>query len=125
MLRLNHNPQFRAAGVAFRQDQIAEVSSHNHVLLQCLDVVLGAMCFRLNDKHKEKPPGEKRRGRRTIAKEKLYRFILGRIRQIYPNFNIGDSTGTQGNLANRWQHPYRHWKFVPQEHEVDDTKCKP
>ena len=125
VLRLNHNPQFRAASVEFRPDQIAEVASHDHVLLQCLDVVLGAMCFRLNDKHKEKPPGKWRRGKRTVAKEKLYKFMLGRIRSIYPNFNIGESTGTAGDVANRWRHSYRHWKFVPQKHRVDNTKAKP
>lgn len=52
ILRLNSNAQFRAARIRFREDQIAEVRSHEHVLMQCLDVVLGAMSFRLNDKHK-------------------------------------------------------------------------
>ena len=122
---LNQNSQFRAARIRYHKDQIAEVDSHDHVLLQCLDVVLGAMCFRLNDKHKEKPPGERKRGKRTIAKEKLYKFLLGRIREIYPNFNIGVSTGTQGDRANRWNHPYRHWKFIPKDHEIDETKTKP
>lgn len=125
ILRLNHNAQFRAARLRFREDQIAEVRSHDHVLLQCLDVVLGAMCFRLNDKHLEKPPGQANRGNRTIAKEKLYRYIQSRVRGIYSNFNIGDSTGIQGDPANRWNHPYRHWKFIPKDHEVDRTKSKP
>lgn len=125
ILRLNQNAQFRAARLRFRADQIAEVDSHDHTLLQCLDVVLGAMCFRLNDKHKEKPPGQRLRGKRTIAKEKLYKILLGRIRDIYPNFNIGESTGTQGDRANRWRHAYRHWKFIPKDHEVDGTKSKP
>ncbi len=66
---------------------------------------LGAMAFRLNDKHLVKPPGQVRRGKRTIAKEKLYKHILGRIRQLYPNFNIGESTGMQGDRANRWRTP--------------------
>ena len=39
--------------------------------MQCLDIVLGAMAFRLNDMHKEKRPDTNRRGKRTIAKEKL------------------------------------------------------
>jgi hypothetical protein len=51
--------------------------------------------------------------------------MLGRIRQIYPGFNIGESTGKQGDRANFWRHPYRHWKFIPSEHEIDDTKTKP
>jgi len=83
------------------------------------------MCFRLNDKHKERPLGQRFRGKRTIAKEKLYKFLLGRIKDIYPNFNVGESTGTQGDRANRWRHPYRHWKFIPKDHEIDGTKSKP
>lgn len=122
---LNRNPDLRAAGVRFSTQQIAEVRSHDHVLLQCLDIVLGAMAFRLNNKHEEKPPGQRRRGKRTIAKEKLYKHISTRIRQIYPNFNIGESTGRQGDWTNVWRHPYRHWKLIPKDHEHDPSKAKP
>lgn len=117
-------PGFRNAGIRFQNDQIAEVCSHDHVVLQCLDIVLGSMQFRLNDGHKAIPSGAKRRGKRTIAKEKLQRHISGRIRRIYPNFNIGISTGTRGNLANRWKDPYRHWLFVPADSERDATRTK-
>ncbi len=122
---LNRNPQLRDAGIKFDKQQIAEVNSREHVLLQCLDIVLGSMAFRLNDKQKANPPGQRRRGKRTIAKEKLYRHISKRIRQIYPNFNIGVSTGTQGDMENRWKHPYRHWVLIPKDHERDLTKAKP
>lgn len=37
----------------------------------------------------DKLPGSNRRGKRTIAKEKLYKNILRNIKGIYPNFNIG------------------------------------
>lgn len=122
---LNQNPEMRRADVHFDVQQIAEVESHDHVLLQCMDVVLGAMAFRLNNKHQVKPEGQLRRGKRTIAKEKLYKHISAKIRQIYPHFNIGESTGIQGDLANRWRHPYRHWKLIPKNHERDFTKAKP
>ncbi len=124
ILGLNRNPQFRAARVSFREDQIAEVSSHDHVLLQCLDIVLGAMCFRLNDKHKDKPQRQRRRGNRTIAKEKLYKFLLSRIRQIYPGFNIGETTGKRGGWSDLWNQSYRHWKLIPQSHEIDEARSK-
>jgi hypothetical protein len=90
-----------------------------------MDIVLGSMAFRLNNKHKAKPVGQHRRGKRTVAKESLYRHISDRIRRIYPNFNIGESTGTQGDRANRWKHPYRHWKLIPKDHERDFSKAKP
>lgn len=122
---LNRNSALREAGVRFSTEQIAEVRSHDHVLLQCLDIVLGSMAFRLNNKHLEKPPGQHRRGKRTIAKEKLYKHISTWIRQIYPNFNIGESTGRQGDWTNVWKHPYRHWKLIPKDHEHDASKAKP
>ena len=100
----------------------------SHTITSCCNAstwCLGAMAFRLNDKHKEKPPGKRCRGKRTIAKERLYNHIRARICQLYPNFNIGDTTGKGGDWANLWLHPYRHWKFVPAEHEIDATKRKP
>ena len=124
LLGLSSNPEFRAARIRLRGDQIAEVRSHDHVLMQCLDVVLGAMVFRLNDKHREIPPGKHRRGKKTIAKETLYQYIGNRIRSLYPNFNIGETTGKHGDWANIWRDPYRHWKFVPKEHQVDRSKTK-
>ncbi|TWU21732.1 hypothetical protein Pla52o_39190 [Novipirellula galeiformis] len=122
---LSRNPEMRRANVDFDRQQIAEVNSKDHDLLQCLDVVLGAMTFRLNNLHQVKPEGQSRRGKRTIAKEKLYKHISARVRLIYSHFNIGESTGIQGDLANRWRHPYRHWKLVPRNHDRDMTRTKP
>lgn len=120
---LNQYPQFRNIGLFFDREQIAEIDSKNHVLLQCLDIVLGSIAFRLNDKHREKPEGQRCRGKKTIAKEKLYRFIYERICQIYPHFNIGETTGRHQEA--HWSNPYRHWKFVPKNHTVDKSKTKP
>jgi len=106
---------FRCCGIDISMDAIAEIDSKQHELLQCVDVVLGAMQFRLNDKHKTKPPGSRVRGKRTRAKEDVYRHILRRIRTIHPNFNIGITTGTHGDRDNRWRDPYRHWLFVPRD----------
>jgi hypothetical protein len=75
------------------------------------------MAFRLNDKHREIPPGEKRRGKRTVAKERLYKAILADIRTLKPGFNIGVSTSTKSTPEGRWQAPYLHWRFVPSAKE--------
>jgi len=125
VVSLRRNPEMRRANIHFDAQQIAEVSSHDHDLLQCLDVVLGSIAFRLNNKHKAIPSGQRQRGKKTIAKEKLYKYILAKIREIYPNFNIGETTGTQGDIANRWRHPYRHWKLIPKNHQRDFSKTKP
>lgn len=119
---LNGSREFRGAGLSIAEDQIAEVDSKEHVLLQCLDVVLGAMQFRLNEKHKEKPEGARIRGKRTRAKEAVYRHINGLIRDIYPNFNIGISTGGEPEM--RWHHPYRHWLFKPADFEIRPQYAK-
>lgn len=115
---LSSFPNFRAAGVEIRTENIAGVSSHDHVILQALDVIMGAMQFRLNDKHLAKPDGKFRRAKRTKAKERVYRHINGRIQHLRKGFNIGVSTGLDGEIENRWRHPYRHWLFVPSESET-------
>ncbi len=122
---LKDNPKIHQAGFTIAPENIAEIRSHDHVLAQCLDIVLGAMAFRLNDKHKQIPSGEKRRGKRTIAKERLYRTILAEICRSKPRFNIGISTGTPGGPVERWTAPYLHWCFVPSEREYRKELTKP
>ena len=112
---LGQNAAFRKAKISFATDQIAEVDSKEHVVLQAVDLVLGSMQFRLNDKHLVKLPGSSRRGKRTLAKEQLYKHINAQVRQLYPNFNIGITTGQHGDPASRWRHPYRHWMFKPSD----------
>lgn len=113
LLKLPDIKDFKSSGIKIREDDIAEVSSHEHVILQCTDIILGAMNFRLNNHHKFIPEGQSRRGKRTIAKESLYRHINHCIREIIPNFNIGVSTGSNGYENPHWECPYQHWKFVP------------
>jgi hypothetical protein len=127
LLGLPESSYFSHYGQGFlsiAKEDIAEVRSHEHVLLQCLDIVLGAMRFRLNNWHLEKPPGERIRGKRTRAKEALYKTILAEVRRLHPNFNIGITTGHQGDVANRWHHPFRHWLFEPREFAYDGKLTK-
>jgi hypothetical protein len=124
LLGLNRNRGFLQAKLIVAPENIAEVRSHDHVLLQCLDIVLGAMAFRLNDKHKEKPAGQRIRGKKTRAKEALYKVILAEIRKITPGFNVGITTGTNGNTRERWTRPYLHWQFVPKEHNYKPEAAK-
>ncbi len=106
-------PEFIDKNISISRDAISEVDSKKHLFMQSLDVVLGAMFFRLNELHKEINTETGKRGKRTIAKEKLYKHILERIKKCYKGFNIGISTGLNGKIENRWLHPYRHWKFEP------------
>jgi len=115
--------RFREIPLTIARRDITEVRSHDHLLLHCLDVVLGAMSFRLNDRHKVKPPGSRVRGKRTRAKEGVYKHILGRIREWRRGFNPGVSTGCD-NPKSRWEHPYRHWLFESRDSEFDATRSK-
>jgi uncharacterized protein DUF3800 len=67
VVRLTNRSEFRTRSISFAEENVAQVVSHDHDVLQCLDVILGAMNFRLNDKHKDKPPGGKRRSAKTVV----------------------------------------------------------
>lgn len=115
---------FQKARLKIRLDDIVEINSKDHSIQQCMDIVLGAMAFRLNNMHKEKPVDSRVRGKKTIAKDKLYKHILALIRSTgFPHFNIGISTGI-ADWTDRWNHSYRHWKFIPSEFKEDKSKYK-
>ena len=116
-----------AGGIILEEQAITEVRSHDHIIMQALDVVLGSITFRLNNKHRAIPPGQTRRGKRTIAKERLYKFILAEIKRVTgkPAFNIGITTGMSSFPVGRWADPYLHWCLKPRNHEFDPTAAKP
>lgn len=114
---------FSDANIKIRKEDVVEVDSKKHLPLQLLDVVLGAIQFRLNNKHKVLIEGTRRRGKKTIAKEKLYKHIYTKITTLRPRFNIGVSTGLEAQ-EDKWIHQYRHWSFTPKEHTIDSEKFK-
>lgn len=92
---------------------IREVDSHAHVLLQCTDIIMGSMNFKLNKLNTVKPTGATHRGKRTIAKKAFYKHIYHNICEIHPYFNAGISTGAHGYTSPHWESPYEHWRFKP------------
>ena len=114
----------RKAKVQIREGDITEVRSHEHVLLQCVDVVLGAIAFRLNDRHKAKIPGSRRRGKKTVAKEQLYKTVLSEIRKLRPGFNVGITTGLGGDQSRLWHDSYRHWCFKGKDTKYNKKRTK-
>jgi hypothetical protein len=121
---LTVSPEFFRARVIIDKDSIAEINSKEHYILQAVDVILGAIQFRLNELHKAIPKGKKRRGKRTRAKERVYRAINSKLRAMYPGFNIGVTTGHVGGRQVRWEHPYRHWCFKPLQSVMDRSRGK-
>jgi hypothetical protein len=120
---LSLSKDFRASRVKLLESEITEIDSKSHTILQAVDIVLGAMQFRLNDQHKAKPEGQRLRGKRTRAKERVYKHINARIRGIYPGFNIGTSTARL-DFSHSWEHPYRHWCFTPRQSVRDLARGK-
>jgi hypothetical protein len=117
-------PDFFRARVIIDRDAIAEVNSKDHAIMQAVDVILGAIQFRLNELHKEIPRGKKRRGKRTRAKERVYKTINSRLQAMYTHFNIGVTTGQAEGQHVRWTHPYRHWCFKPYQSVMDHSRGK-
>lgn len=120
--RLQYSQDFVNANLSIRYDDIVEVTSHDHIILQCADIVTGAIFFKLNKLNLVTDSQTRRRGKRTIAKEKLYKHIYSRISEMRPRFNIGVSTGIDGNISNRWLNPYMHWLFTPAEVAVGNLR---
>jgi len=120
---LSQYPPFSAGGVRFNRSEIAKVDSKQHGILQVLDIILGGVQSRLNESHTKPEPPAKRRSKRARAKERVYQRIKDRIWSIYPRFNVGISTG-DWNVADRWEHPYRHWCFVPNGSTTDRQRGK-
>jgi hypothetical protein len=112
LARMSNRPELRERNIRVAKEDITDVVSHEHVILQCLDIVLGSMHFKLNDLHKKKIPGKIHREKRTREKDKLYKLINYRIRQIYPNFNVGAPTARR-EIDSRWTDEYRHWLLMP------------
>lgn len=115
--KLQDIEDFKNANIKINKEDITDIDSKKHVILQGMDIILGSMQFRLNKEHLVKNLQTGKRGKKTIAKEKLYKEISRNIREIYPNFNIGISTGYKNDINNIWKHPYRHWAFIPSSYE--------
>ena len=111
--------QFRKARIVIRPDDIAEIDSHKHCIQQCMDIVLGSIAFRLNNKHLVIPPGATEPGHKTRAKETLFNHILDLIKDAdgIEDFDISKTT-LPDRARDRWIIPYRHWKFLAAEFKM-------
>jgi hypothetical protein len=124
MSSLSSFPNWSRAGMSIAYEDITDVNSKKHNILQALDVILGGMQSRLNEKHTKPQPPARKRSKRARAKERVYAVIKNRIQAIYPNFNVGVSTATWDGLHERFEHPYRHWLFVPNNASIDPSRTK-
>lgn len=107
---------FKKAHIKIKSEDIQEIDSHKHSIQQCMDIILGAMAFRLNNLHLEIPEGATEPGKKTKAKEELFTHILDLIKDTdcIEFFRIEETT-EPNTVKGRWSTPYRHWKFIPTE----------
>lgn len=119
IVRLQTQPELLQANLRIRRQDIAEVDSKDHVLLQALDIVMGAVQFTLNEYDLNPCPGN-----RTLAKIRLSSHILDRIMDMYPWFDPTVSTPIFGNMRNRWLQSYRHWAFIPKSARSGRSKAR-
>jgi len=121
---LSDYPIWRKAGFSIAYEDIADADSKDHNILQALDVILGGVQSRLNEKHTRPIPPARRRAKRAVAKGKVYDEIRRRVWELHPYFNVGITTGTPNGRPDRFDQPYRHWLFVPALARVDATLTK-
>jgi len=94
-----------------------QINSENCILTQAIDLIIGGICFKLNEKDKDKING--RIGNRTKAKIRIYQFLSKKIRDLSPStiykyFNIGIETN--GRDFNRLLNDkYRHKILIAKE----------
>lgn len=121
---LSAYPIWQRAGFSIAYEDIAEANSKKHNILQALDVILGSIQSRLNEKHTKPIPPARRRTKRAMAKAAVYEAVKNRLWQLHPHFNVGSNTGHPTGLSDRWHHPYRHWLFIPANAEQDPSRTK-
>ena len=108
---LNELKTFQKANIHINEGDVAEVNSKKHLPLQVMDVVLGSVCFRLNDKHKERGIDGKR-AKRNIVKERLHKHIRKRIWELHPGFNIGVTTPITHSMGHIKTEPQQYAGFI-------------
>ena len=119
---LRYNYELRQNNIEITE--VVEINSKKHVIQQCMDIILGAMNFRLNDLNKVKDPETGKKAKKTLAKEKLYKVINNNIRTIRKGFNIGLSTSIDTDVTNVWKQSYRHWNFISRYSHFDKSLTK-
>ena len=100
LYRLNSGCVFQSGGVRVFPGDIGEVDSRDHVLLQCLDVVLGAMQSGMNAR------GYRVSGKRSLARSQLSAHVLRQVKSIHPDFHMEATTPVAAGQG--WQCFYRH-----------------
>lgn len=109
-INFNNKPNTNKAFL--KKEQIEEVDSRKHIILQCVDVVVGLVDFALNTTKKEL-----KESKRAKAKLCVWNKVYSNIKEIHPNFILVRTTGmiySHKGWINKYAHFVYHKKNSPQ-----------
>lgn len=103
--KINTNNKPYANKVFIKSEDIEEVDSKKHIILQCVDVIVGLVDYFINT-----PPKEIKTTKRSQAKFKVWQKIHEFILQMNPNFDLCETT--KFIYSNKgWLDRYKHFVY--------------
>lgn len=91
--------------VIITRQRIEEVDSKKHIILQCVDVIVGLIDFCLNNQKVDKG-----KSKRWFAKNKVLTVLLSYIEEMHPNFVLYKTTRPIRGI-NAWLDKYKHFVY--------------
>lgn len=123
--KIKHNKQDMVAkrpnvnDVVLSSHRISEVDSKDHPILQCVDVIVGLVEFALNQTEEEI-----QKSKRAQARQKVLGYVLSRICQIHPDFNISQGIPKLFNKT-AWDKKYMHIVYKSKPKKKNKKLKKP
>lgn len=103
--KINNNDKVNTNKAHVKRESIEEVDSKKHIILQCVDVLVGLTDFVLNTSKKEI-----QQSKRAQAKYKVWQFIEEQIYSLNANFNLLETTRPVYSHKG-WKDKYRHFVY--------------
>ena len=102
---INHNTKPNTNKAKVNKEAIEEVDSKKHIILQCVDVIVGLVDFALNTTNEEI-----KNSKRALAKYKVWETVLSFIYEINPYFIITETTRPVYSIKG-WKSKYSHFVY--------------
>lgn len=113
--KINSNNKPMANKVYVKEEDIEEVDSQKHIILQCIDIIVGLVDFYLNTSKKELKESKRAQSKYKVW-QRIYQFII----EMNPNFIVEETTSPI--YSNKgWKDKYKHFVY----HQKNKTKKSP
>ena len=103
--KINLNKKVLANKVFVSEEDIEEVDSKKHIILQCVDVIVGLVDFYLNTSKKEL-----KESKRAMARFNVWECIRKFVLEMNPNFIIDETTHPIYSYKG-WNDKYKHFVY--------------